>query len=120
MYRTGRDGHAAIVLTEVLKDLVELWHSLLALDDGGLQIIRDQNLGNTAYMLEEVLRSKKEVLHFLREHSHCKAIVCGWQAGYEDLYVVDLARIYVHILHLATSEVKECLLASHVEVFEDG
>lgn len=120
MYRTGRDGHTAIMVTEVLKDLVELRHTLLALDNSRFQIVWDQNLWYTAYVLEETFRCKKEVLHFLRKHSHCKTIVCGRQSGYEYLHIMDLTCVYIHILHLAPGEVKECLLASHVEVFEDG
>ena len=40
MHRTCRDGYTAVVVTEVIKDLVEHRHTVLAFDNSSLQVVR--------------------------------------------------------------------------------
>ena len=57
------DGHAAVVVAEVVEKFVEHRHAVLPLDDGRLQVVRHQNLRHTADVLEEPFHGRQEVLH---------------------------------------------------------
>lgn len=50
MHRTCRDGNTAVVVTEVIKNLVEHGHPILTLDDCSFEVVRHKDLRYSAYV----------------------------------------------------------------------
>ena len=50
MHRTCRDGYTAVVVTEVIKNLVEHGHPIITLDDCCFEVVRHKDLRYSAYV----------------------------------------------------------------------
>ena len=114
----GRLHHAPVVAGEVRQQPVDLGLVAVALDHGGLQVVRNQHRRDASQRLHQPGERVNEVLAALRRDRQGEAVVGVWHARHEDLRRDRLSAAGIHVVHPVAREVEIHRLSRHVQVLE--